>query len=207
MKSKQAKRILRERESLQSQLAEAEDLIQNAARALASAERHCDEAVAQRAMAQEGVEHARSALDMSLLVLAEAGNRLLDFAHLAAEAARTVERATGRRDKIQHALDRPRYREAQARLEKAREAQEIHARKVVKPEVVLTPEAVEGLKLLKSAFRMENVKGPSRVFVPAEGGRERDLDEEELRLPCDECGAEVGQPCDEARHAALEGGK
>jgi chromosome segregation ATPase len=207
VKAKQAKRILKERDSLASQLAEAEALVAQAEEARAEAERLRDEAAAERSSAQEAVEHARRALDASLLVLAEAGNRLIDCAHLASEAHATVEKAGAGKARVLRALDRPRFREAEEKIEKAREAQaaqEIQAKKVKALETKLSPEAIESLKFLKRVYRPENIRGSSRVFVPSEGGRERDLDEEEVLYPCEDCGAKPGQPCDEGKHAELE---
>ena len=102
-------------------------------------------------------------------------------------------------------LEDPRFAEAEATLTRVR-AREAEIAKDAPP---LTPEAVEGLKLLRRGFNPEAIKRPSRRVVHdyAEGGSGAVYDEtddgpeepEDTSIPCPDCGALVGVACDESK--------
>lgn len=214
MKAKVARRLLRERDVLLDkataagiEAAKAIEARELAIRAATAAEDALRAAFMTRDAFAEAVRSAREKCADAERSIVARRNELIDkhaeVDALHGQTDKLIQVANGLSAKASD----PRYAEAAAIVAKADER--LAAEAAVKS-CQLSAENIAGLKWLARAHRPGLVDEPSHRTVD-EDGAERDVDvtraerkqlreyREFVSIPCPECGAKVGEPCDEAK--------
>lgn len=210
MKAKDARRALRERDRIEKQAKEAEatsfeknraeaearDAAENMEASLRIGYHVRDEILKSLRDIQAHYEAAEKDVVSRRVLLVEKRDQA-ERAEAEAEQARRV--AAGLAAKLKD----ERFVEAEKTLVRVAERKAEEG----KPAAPLTEEAKAGLQLLRRAFDPRGIRRPSHRVVHdyAEGGSGtedefEDVEEpEDTSVPCPDCGAAVGAPCDESK--------